>query len=117
LKHKHSHVSKDETRHGSHLEEMFEHPHRYFPDLERDVFVAKEGRFYSGQNIVAEPDITIYQPRSHTIYLVEYKLRDHLRNKARHQLSVEELLMNEYFPNYKVEKFYIHNNFEEELWK
>ena len=117
---KHHHKSKDETNHSAHLEEMFEHPQLYF-SLEDSLFIMREARFYQRHrdqyNIVAEPDITIFLPHSKQIYLVEYKCRDHNRPKANHQLGVEEMLLNSYFNQYKIKKFYVHNNFEEEVWK
>ena len=120
MKHKHHHtgrVSKKEQFHNQHLINLFNHPNDYFKQLGLDYLVMKEARFYHDDNVLAEPDITIFLPYQKQIYLLEYKGTDHLRNKAMHQLSTEEYLMHLYFEDYKIKKYYVHNNYEIEKWE
>ncbi len=119
-KHSHHHtIDAAEKNHAAHLEDMFEHARNHFSPLEINYFILKEARFYSGNNILAEPDITIFLPYSKQIYLVEYKGNDstHLRAKAHKQLGLEKMLLETYFNQYNVKEYYVHNNYEGELWK
>jgi len=69
--------------------------------------------FFDGK-IVSQPDNLMFDPRSKTIYNIEYKLHDgqHQRHHAHNQLSKANVLLKRIFEDYGIVNLYVHNDYK-----